>query len=122
MFCDVKCRNAKVIAINSAERRAARAGRVCPQCGGPVSDDKPAYTKYCSEACQARGYAPHRQYRFVSKICPVCGSTFETRHNEQLICSKSCVLKHEWASGKRDHLRNRLSAARFDAMFIVRGR
>lgn len=118
----MKCRNAKVISIKSAELRAARAGRICPQCGGPVSDDKPAYTIYCSAACQGRGYAPYRQYRLLTKTCPVCGSTFETKHKEQVTCSKSCARKRVWASGRMDHLRNRLSAARFDAMFIVQGR
>lgn len=79
-----------------------------------MSDDKPAYTIYCSAACGQRA-RPKRKH--IAKTCLMCGTAFKTRHKGQVCCSKSCGKKMEWAAGKRDHLRNRLSAARFDAMF-----
>lgn len=118
-YCGQKCCSAVTIALDSAARREARSGRICPQCNGPVSDDKPAYTIYCCEACQIKGHAPRRRYRIYAKTCPVCSLNFETRHRSQCFCSKSCGMKAVWASGRMDHLRNRLSAARFDAMFAA---
>lgn len=112
-YCDQKCQTASRVALDSAARRAARAGRICPLCGGAVSDDKPANTIYCSARCQSRSHPP----KLHQKLCANCGANFRTKHRHQATCSKSCGKALEWKSGSRNHLRARLTAARFDAMF-----
>lgn len=59
-FCSKKCNNDYFNGLTAQARAEARAGRVCPECGGPVADDKKADTVFCRPSCQKVAYKRHR--------------------------------------------------------------
>ncbi|KRW96606.1 hypothetical protein AQY21_08330 [Paracoccus sp. MKU1] len=125
MYCSKTCRQAAQTAQARAERIAARQGRTCLWCSGPIPAEARGDVIYCSKPCQSRAqadmqktrrtcqhcgktfrgfgkfcahpcYAASRRKRHP-KTCPVCQAVFKPHRIEQVTCSRAC----------RDELRRR---------------
>lgn len=123
-FCDRKCASRYHVAQNRAERIAARQGRKCLWCDGPIPAEARAGVIFCSKLCRSRCaadasktrktcdqcgkmfrgygrfcthacYGAHKRIRHP-KTCPVCQKTFQPHRVEQVCCSWACA-----APGKR---------------------
>lgn len=55
-FCSKKCNNDHFNGLAAQALAEARAGRVCPECGGPVANHKKADAVFCSTACWQASY------------------------------------------------------------------
>lgn len=119
-FCDKKCRGKFQRAEERSERIAARQGRKCLWCNGPIPAEARAGVIFCSKACCWRSdadadktrkacdhcgktfrgygrfcthtcYGAHKRKRHP-KTCPVCQKTFLPHRVEQVCCSRACAL------------------------------
>lgn len=88
-YCSSKCKNDETNAAKAEERRQARAGRTCPVCSGPVSDDRRADAVCCSPKCSKKAsYDWHKQKRI--RACEACGQSFNACHPRQRFCCLAC--------------------------------
>lgn len=110
----------------------------CECCGQEFSPDKLS-RRFCSQMCSINA---RRRRQHIA--CAQCSTVFYPPTHTALFCSLSCAAKAKHAAGVLRHFplkltarradqmfermrpkrryRRRLSAARFDAMFIVQGR
>ena len=88
----MKCKNAATHALVRQARAEARKGRICPMCGGPVSDDVRADTIYCSKLCQRRASKAYARGK-REKTCAHCGKPFFAHRDAQRFCSVQCGHK-----------------------------
>ncbi len=93
MYCSQDCNNAAAVARRTEQRRAARAGRSCKNCGGEISIELRNNTEFCSEKCkralryEAKGRMENRKHLYgmtaddyaelisqQDQRCAICGT------------------------------------------------
>jgi predicted nucleic acid-binding Zn ribbon protein len=79
---------------------------VCVVCGKTFAGRRNA--KYCSDKCRMKLYRETREQAnlklIVKKICPACGTEFETRKTNKIYCGSDCskkAIKHRRAFCKQ---------------------
>ena len=78
---------------------------------------KRADAKWCSARCESKARYIRSIGRVPAIACAHCGDLFVPTKAGIIYCSTSCVRQVEWASGKRAHLRARLTARNVDRLF-----
>lgn len=129
-YCDDKCRQSFYTAQKRSERIAARKGRKCLWCSGPIPAEARGDVIYCCKTCSNRsqndmvktrricrhcrkpfrGNGPfccHTCYTESRKIrhpkpCPICGTVFKPHRVEQVTCSRPCMGKRAKAFKSSD--------------------
>ncbi len=93
-YCSAACRNQ----FNSNKSYHRKTGKetgsaYCAYCGKLFYQSR-SNQKYCSKTCQNRA-KQHATRERVTRVCPICGSSFTTSRNEKY-CSGNCRKKaHE---------------------------
>lgn len=104
-FCSRKCCNDHFNGLAKEALAEARAGRVCPECGGTFNATR-ADQVFCCKECQRASTArrkrevrqrdnptPPRQPR----SCEHCGGDFTGRMRR--FCGRRCATKARWKAG-----------------------
>ena len=93
-FCSRRCATKSHHAAESLALAEARAGRTCPECGGPVVA-KTSRKRFCSASCLNAAYWRRRRAEVPERACLICGDRFRPRSvyiaETVKTCSKRCA-------------------------------
>lgn len=99
-FCSTPCKEAVHSAEKTAAIVAAREGRTCGECAGPIPIEVNLRAKTCSRECGVAYQNRKRQerktarWREIKQPCKQCGSEIpDDRHAGSKYCSAECKKK-----------------------------